>query len=183
MAYRLSSPFALAVVVSISEYVALWHTPETLPLVTSKAAAHSVRSLTQERRCSSMKDWQETLGTKLRRLNIWIFFKHRGLNIIFVSFFVKRIAFAGEDFVSQYVSEILHYRIFETFWLQSFNHFGMLLALSILIPFLTRRLKSPVKDLWIIYGSLVNVMLGFLAIWRGRSIPILCLGMFQTRLL
>jgi hypothetical protein len=130
-----------------------------------------------------MKHWRETLAAQIQRSSLWVVFKHRGLNIIFACFFIKRIAFAGEDFVSQYVSEILHRRIFETFWLQACNHLGMLLALSVLIPFLTRHLKSPVKDLWVIYGSLINVIVGFLVLWRGRSIPILCLGMFQIRLL
>jgi hypothetical protein len=183
MAYHLWTPFALAIVIKMFEYVVLWNTPETSPFVTTKGVAHPVRSLTQDHRSSTMKHWREILAAQIQRSSLWVVFKHRGLNIIFACFFIKRIAFASEDFVSQYVSEILQCRIFETFWLQACNHLGMLLALSVLIPFLTRHLKSPVKDLWVIYGSLVNVMIGFLVLWCGRSILILCLGMFQIRLL
>ena len=179
MAYRLWTPFALAIVINIFEYVVLCATPETSPFLTTKEAAHPVRYLTQDHRSSTMEHLQETLVPQIQRSSLWTVFKHRGLCVIFACFLVKRTAFAGEDFVPQYASEILHRRIFETFWLQVSSHVGMLLTLSIVVPFLSRHIKSPLKDLWVIRGSLISIILGFLILWRGRSIPIFCLGMFH----
>lgn len=177
MAYSLWIPFVLAIVINMLGYVVLWHTPETSPFVPFNAAAPPVQSLRQVSPLT-LKQWRETIVARIRRSDLWAIFKHRGLNIIFACFFIKRIALASEDFVSQFVSEVLRRKILETFWLQAYKHLGMLLALCILISSLTRYLQSPVKDTYIIYGSLVNVMIGFSILWYGRNIPILCLGMF-----
>ena len=180
MAYRSWTPFALAIVINIFEYVVLCATPETSPFLATKEAAHPVRSSSQDHRSSTMEYLRETLVPQTPRSSPWSVFKHRGLNVIFACFFIKRTAFAGEDFVPQYASEILHRRIFETFWLQVSSHLGMLLTLIVVVPFLTRHMKSPLKDLWVIRGSLISIIVGFLVLWRGRSIPVFCLGMFQV---
>nr|XP_036589095.1 MFS multidrug transporter [Colletotrichum truncatum]KAF6800737.1 MFS multidrug transporter [Colletotrichum truncatum] len=177
MSYRLWAPFALAFIINVFEYVVLWYTPETSPFIATKRAALSVQSPTHYHLLPTIKYLQQALSSCTQRSNLWVLFKHGGLNVIFACFFTKRIAFAAGDFVSQYVSEILHRKIFETFWLQACNHVGMLLALSVLIPFLTHHMKSPAKDLWVISCSLINIVVGFLVLWFGRSVPTLCLGL------
>jgi hypothetical protein len=182
MTYSLLTPFALAIGLNMVECIVLWNTPETSPFITAQETPHSIDSSAQDCRLSIMQIWRETFAAQLHHSSPLIIFKHRGLNIILASFFIKRIAFASEDLVSLFVSEVLHRRISETFWLQVCGHFGMLLALSVLLPLLTRHLQTPVKDLWIMYGSLINVMVGITVMWCGRSIPILCLGMFPAPL-
>ena len=180
MIYHSWTPFALAIVINVFEYVVLCATPETSPFLTTKEGAHPVRLSRQDHRSSPMEHLQETLVPQIPRSSLWFICKHGGLNVIFACFFIKRIAFAGEDFVPQYASEILHRKIFETFWLQVSSHLGMLLTLSVIVPFLTRHMKSPLKDLWVIRGSLISIIVGFLVLWHGRSIPTFCLGMFQV---
>lgn len=182
MTYSLLTPFALAIGLNMLEYIVLWNTPETSPFVTDKETPHPVDSSAQGCRRSTMQIWRETFAVQMRHSSPFIMFKHRGLNIILAFFFIKRIAFASEDLVSLFVSEVMHLRISETFWLQVCGHFGMLLALSVLLPLLTRHLQTPLKDMWILYGSLINVMVGITVMWCSRSITILCLGMFPTRL-
>lgn len=135
MEYRLWTSFALAIVINIFEYVILCVTPETSSFLIIKEAAHFVRSSTQDHRSSTMEHLRETLIPQIPRSSLWYVFKHRDLNVIFVCFFIKRTAFAGEDFVSQYAFEILPRRIFETFWLQVSSHLEMLLTLSVVVFF------------------------------------------------
>lgn len=195
MEYRLWAPFSLAAVVFVVKYIVLWYTPETSPYLTGQIAQAYDESnmeinetgyLTQPPSTissnSAFKQWWDGLISKIRTSSLWTFFRHRGLNIVFGCFIVKRIGFASESFASQYASEILYKKLSETFWLRALGHLGMLLVFSIFLPLFTRTMESPEKEIWVVRGSLADLIIGFCILWLGHSLFALCIGTLILRL-
>lgn len=189
MEYQLWAPFSLAAVIFVMKYILLWYTPETSPYLTSQTAqayddinmeindaGHPAQSPFTTPFSSALKQWCDGLISRVRTSSLWTFFSHRGLNIVFGCFIVKRIGFASESFVSQYASEILHQNLSETFWLRSLGYLGMLLVYTMFLPLFSRTIESPEKDIWVVRGSLADLMIGFCMLWLGHSLFSLCIG-------
>lgn len=201
MEYRLWAPFSLAMMIFMVKYAVLWYTPETSLYLTDEIAKAPVdpepyfasgmegsrtEYLTQPASKTSptggFKPWWDGLTPRIQTSTLWTFFGHRGLNVVFGCFIVTRISFASESFVSQYASEILHTKLSATFWLRSLGPLSMLFLFTIFLPLLTRSMESPGKEMWVIRGSLMDLVVGFLILWRGRSLFALCIGTFTLRL-
>ena len=201
MEYQLWAPFGIAVAVFMVSYVVLWFTPETSSYLTGQideAAILSEPNDTSEMEDNdtghltptasntvtngSLKQWWDGLSPGIRTSSLWTFFRHRGLNIVFTCFIFKRISFASESFASQYASEILHKKLSATFWLRALGFLSQLLTFSLGIPVLTRTLESPGKEMWVVRGCLVDLIAGFLILWRGHSLLALCIGTLTLRL-
>jgi hypothetical protein len=191
MRYALWAPFILGGVTFALLYVLLWYMPETSPYLATKAPK-SYSELTTERDSESEDAesidlvhtpsnpssgrWWTPLVSWMWNPGLWAFFGHPTLSIVLAIFFFKRISFASEGFAFQYASELLHKRIFETFWIGAFVNSGALLSNTVILPYLTRSLASPLKESWVIRGSLVDLTVGFCIIWIGRNPFFLCIG-------
>ena len=114
---------------------------------------------------------------------VWTFFRHSGLNAILTCFIVKRIGFTSENLTFQYASEILHKQLYQTVWLRVSNALGCVFVLGAILPLITRALSlnSPRKDAWILQGSLIDIVTGFLILWQGKVFATLCIGMSRLR--
>lgn len=202
MEYQLWAPFGIAFAVFMLSYVILWFTPETSPYLTGQVVevedvleprdisgiegnetGHLALTVFNKVSKGSLKQWWDGLSPGTATSSLRTFIRHRGLNIVFTSFIVKRIGFASESLVSQYASEILHEKLSATFWLRALGFLSQLLTFSFFIPLLTRNLKSPGKEVWVVRGSLVDVITGFLILWRGHSLLVLCIGTLTLRLI
>ncbi|RDW58289.1 hypothetical protein BP5796_12219 [Coleophoma crateriformis] len=193
MQYRLWAPFGLAGIAFALQCVFLWFMPETSPYIAARIAPPNP-ALTPEQDLDSEENELlhpgripsnkvkglscDQLTFETRTSDIRVFCEHPGLRIIFLMFFFKRIAFASERFAFQYASERLHKKIFQTFWMGAFVNAGTLLSNSVLLPLLTRTLNSPVKDVWVIHGSLIDLVAGVAILWRGCSLLLLGIGLF-----
>ncbi|KAK6066405.1 MFS transporter [Seiridium cupressi] len=198
MQYQLWAPFGLAVLIFILRYAVLSYMPESSPYFDQNATESDIILNTYEARRWEDREgdqsslvspkspttdagrWLGSLFTAMRSSSLWSFFEHRGLNAIFGCFIGKRIAFSSEGFISQYASEILHKNISQTYWLRTFNYVGMLVVLGVILPLLSRCLANPTNDLVVVRGSLVDLMVGFTILWRGRSLVALNTGMLPN---
>ena len=195
MSNYLWAPFTLAMSTLVARYVLLWFLPETSPYL----SVPNTDSFDTQRRHETMRlthfvpvtpDFKalkrcfQRLYCRVRNSDLWKFFRHRGMNVIFACFLVKRIGFASESLTFQYASEILHKQLHQTFWLRVSNALGAMLALGVLLPLVTQlsALRSPQKDVWVVRGSLIDLIIGFLMLWQGTSFATLCIGTFETGL-
>ncbi|KAM0807545.1 putative Major facilitator superfamily (MFS) profile domain-containing protein [Seiridium cardinale] len=196
MQYQLWAPFGLAVLVFILRYAVLSYMPESSPYFDQNATEADILLNPYEARRWEDREGDQSslvppkslttdagrglgsLFTAMRSSSLWSFFKHRGPNAIFGCFIGKRIAFSSEGFISQYASEILHKNISQTYWLRTFNYAGMLIVLGVILPLLSRCLANPTNELVVVRGSLVDLMVGFTILWRGRSLVALSTGLF-----
>lgn len=130
----------------------------------------------------ALKAWSKKLWCRVQASKLREFSYHRGLNVIFACFLVKRIGFTSESLTFQYTSEILHKKLYQTVWLRILNALGATFALGLFLPLIVQSsaLRTPEKDIWVIRGSLIDLIVGFLTLWQGKNFVTLCIGMFKT---
>ncbi|KAF2786835.1 MFS general substrate transporter [Melanomma pulvis-pyrius CBS 109.77] len=198
MQYSLRWPFGIAFVTFIAKFFILRYTPETAPCynelsndiisldeytssdvgtdgtVPQQMQQISSYSLTSNR--FSTINWQwGACQTQIRKFRDLV--NIRGVNVVFTSFAIKRVAFASLAFVFQYASEILEQDLSKTYLIRVFHQFSVAILFICLLPLLTRNLLSPAKDVWVIRVSLTTLMIGFYVVWNGRSLSGFALGL------
>ena len=200
---RLWAPFAFAMAIFYVKYALIRCMPETSPYLSSSSFNRSSEPV--QRRDPSGEDNREPARsaypstetdplhqpqhqdqsalTPTRYDVLRGFFHHRGLIIIFVCFFFKRIGFTSELLTFQYALEKYNKKLSETVWLRTFNAIGATLILGVLLPLATKAfsLRSPRKDRWVILLSLVDLMSSALILWQNQDFAMLCIGIFRQR--
>ena len=189
-------PFTLAVATLFARYVLLWFIPETSPYLrlpdTDHAASQDhneaiplAHASMRTQRVETFKNWPKELRCLVWNPKVWKFLQHKELVAIFACFIIKRISFTSENLAFQYASEILHKPLYQTVRLRVLNALGATLVLSVFLPLITQffALKSPGKDVWVIRGSLIDIVIGFLVQWQGKDFVALCIGGFKSYLL
>lgn len=186
---HLWAPFTLAVAALFARYILLWFLPETSPYLRlpdiDRAASKDrdeaippAHASMRIQRVEAFKNWPKELWCAARNSKVWKFLQHKELVAIFTCFIVKRIGFTSENLAFQYASEILHKPLYQTVWLRVLSALGATLTLSVFLPLITQffALKSPGKDVWVIRGSLIDIVIGFLVQWQGKDFITLCIG-------
>ena len=119
--------------------------------------------------------------TKLKIREIASLFHGPASYFCLTNFFFKRIAFASENYVSQYASEKFGWPLHRTSWLKSATAVGAVSATLIACPLVTSFLLhkgfAPHRlDIGIIRVSLLTVMAAFFSAWKASSASLLALG-------
>ena len=192
---HLWAPFTLAVATLFARYILLWFIPETSPYLRlpdiDRAASKDrdgaippAHTSMRIQRFETFKNWPKELWCLARNSKVWKFLQHKELVAIFACFTVKRIDFTSENLAFQYASEILHKPLYQMVWLRVLSALGATLTLSVFLPLITQffALKSPGKDVWVIRGSLIDIVIGFLVQWQGKDFVALCIGGFKSYL-
>jgi hypothetical protein len=196
MRHSLQWPFGIAVVAFTAKFVLLQYTPETAPCYTevqhyigldeyasSSAEANETRSQQHQQLFSTILTSKNDMNSD----RLWEFYQFhkrqlqtlvhvRGTTAILASFANKRIAFASLAFVFQYTSEVLQQDLSQTFLIRVIQQINVAILFICLLPLLTRKLLSPMKDLWIIRLSLAVLMIGFYLVWNSHSVLGLTFG-------
>lgn len=167
----------------VAQHVLLIFIPETSPWLRSDLT-HSTSGLESAGQSGSPIEGSRQPATSWSPTSPFRhaghFLRHPGLRIIFGCFFAKRIGFASEGLTFQYASERFHVNFANTVWLRVSNALGAVLVLGIILPLLTSDSKkwNPVKDVRVIRGSLSTAVAGFLVLWQGWALSILCIGIY-----
>ena len=101
-------------------------------------------------------------------------FNHPTARFCLTAYFCKRIGFAAEAFMFQYVSEKFHWPLQQTTWLRVADAGGAITATFIICPVITsylsgRGIPSCITDLGMIRSALLIPMISFFLAWEAPS--------------
>lgn len=184
---HLMLPFTVTLSIFVARYCILFALPETRPAM-SKVRKHPDNTSLErngDNQCHSSHPKenvgdQATSGVNLQ--NIRAMLEHTSLCIILSTFVVKRIAFSSEFLTYQYASEVLHIKLSRTVILRVVATLGSTFTLACALPLLSLYLiqrghSGPLKEVWIIRGSLVSAIFAFATLYRSRTLISLCAGL------
>ncbi|KAF2676239.1 MFS general substrate transporter [Lentithecium fluviatile CBS 122367] len=106
------------------------------------------------------------------------------LLVCFSIFFLKRLAFTSENFVFQYASKVLQWKLAKTAWIQSTHSLAAIVTTALLLPSLNaflqrrRRTKSFTVDVTVARACLLIAVVGCLWVWRAQSTATMISGVF-----
>jgi hypothetical protein len=142
---------------------------------------------------SSMDDpvykvWRATRGKTLLRsiLRTFTLLKHPAARFCFVSYVLKRVAFASEGFMFQYASEKFLWPLHKTTWLRVAQASGAISATLLICPFVAsilsrRAIPTHVINLGMVRSALLILACSFFSCWGSPSGIVFSLGTKSPR--
>ncbi|KAF2124973.1 MFS general substrate transporter [Dothidotthia symphoricarpi CBS 119687] len=111
-------------------------------------------------------------------------FMTRNLTVCFAIFVLKRLAFTSENFVFQYASKMLHWKLEKTAWIQFTQSLAAILITAVFLPGVNaylhrqRKIRPIVIDISVARASMLIAVLGCLLLWRARNPATMISGVF-----
>ena len=186
MRQNLPLPFVVVICASMARYIVTWYLPESAP---ARQQKRSYEPSLANRDRSNSENFQPLLnGTQADHLpashSVWphihAFILNSSILFCFGCFLVKRIAFASESLMFQYVSEILREPLNKTSWIRVPLGLSATITTSVgfptLLTFLKRRANSARVDIWAIRTSLGILVAGFTIFWISYQPLVMTIG-------